>query len=359
MAVTEADLVAGIVAAPDDDAPRTVYGDWLLDRGDPRGDLLIAQCALARADADDRPIAETGPLRDRVRALIASHGASWLDAPFAITAGYYELRRGMVEHVELMQGDVDAIALRDAAPILRSFAGSHSLAPAMFAAARVLPIDQLQLVGATELDVVRRGCTALDRLTSLELRKVRGSVVPHHVEVGRLDRLEIQLVAAQPGQAVLDRIAVAQPRLRHLGLANLTLADLSPIAALPLASLELAHLADVPLPANAQVTSFALAASRLAPFDVLFDKLPALRHLRLSRVRMSDRHAFELSAAPELARITRLDLSHNELTSDGARAIARSPYARNLIELRLTGNSVNEATRGALRDALPHTEVIA
>src|ERR1043166_9271422 len=100
MAVTEVDLVAGIVAAPDDDAPRTVYGDWLLDRGDPRGDLMIAQCALARADAADRSLAETGPLRERVRALIASHGASWLDPLFAITAGYYELRRGMVEHVE-------------------------------------------------------------------------------------------------------------------------------------------------------------------------------------------------------------------------------------------------------------------
>jgi hypothetical protein len=122
-------------------------------------------------------------------------------------------------------------------------------------------------------------------------------------------------------------------------------------------SLELADI-DSGWPANAQVTSFALMRSRLAPFDLLFERLPSLRHLRLAHVRMSDRMAFELSAQPELARITRLDLSHNELTSDGARVIAKSPHAQNLIELRLTGNSLDEATRTALHDLLPQTELI-
>jgi uncharacterized protein (TIGR02996 family) len=357
MAVTEAELVAGIAAAPDDDAPRIVYADWLLERGDPRGDLMTAQCALARADADDRPFAETGPLRERVAELIAAHGGSWTDPLFTITAGYYELRRGMVEHVELMQYEVDAPALRDAAPLLRSFSGSHALAHAMFAAARVLPVDQLRLVGSTDLEGVCRSCAALDRLETLELRKVRDTLLPAHLGFGDLDRLEIQLAAQQPGQAVLDRLAATQLRLRQLALANLALADLSPIAALPLVSLELMNV-DNHWPPHAQVTSFALTRSRLAPFDTLFERLPALRHLRLSPVRMSDRMAFELSAQPELARITRLDLSYNELTSDGVRVIAKSPHAQNLIELRLTGNSVEEATRSTLHDLLPQTELI-
>lgn len=40
-----------IRAAPNDDAPRLVYADWLLERGDPRGEALAAQCTVARLEA--------------------------------------------------------------------------------------------------------------------------------------------------------------------------------------------------------------------------------------------------------------------------------------------------------------------
>ncbi|MBA3541481.1 MAG: TIGR02996 domain-containing protein [Deltaproteobacteria bacterium] len=49
----ERDLIAAVAEAPDDDAPRLVYADWLMERGDPRGELVALQCALARADAAD------------------------------------------------------------------------------------------------------------------------------------------------------------------------------------------------------------------------------------------------------------------------------------------------------------------
>jgi len=35
-----------IAAAPDDDAPRLVYADWLEERGDPRGEFLRLECRL-------------------------------------------------------------------------------------------------------------------------------------------------------------------------------------------------------------------------------------------------------------------------------------------------------------------------
>jgi uncharacterized protein (TIGR02996 family) len=41
-------LLDDIIAAPDDDAPRLVYADWLLAREDPRGELITVQCELAR-----------------------------------------------------------------------------------------------------------------------------------------------------------------------------------------------------------------------------------------------------------------------------------------------------------------------
>ena len=37
-------LLEAIYAAPDDDAPRLVYADALLERGDPRGELIVRQC---------------------------------------------------------------------------------------------------------------------------------------------------------------------------------------------------------------------------------------------------------------------------------------------------------------------------
>jgi uncharacterized protein (TIGR02996 family) len=45
---TEASLLAAIREAPEDDAPRLVYMDWLLERGDPRGELLRVQLELER-----------------------------------------------------------------------------------------------------------------------------------------------------------------------------------------------------------------------------------------------------------------------------------------------------------------------
>src|SRR5690349_11019619 len=122
MAASETELVAAIAAAPDDDAPRLVYADWLLDRGDPRGELVVAQCALDRIEATDGPRGETRALRERVRSLIALHRPTWLEPILDVMVGDFELRRGFVEHVTLFVPSLDAATqprLRDAAPLLR------------------------------------------------------------------------------------------------------------------------------------------------------------------------------------------------------------------------------------------------
>ena len=50
----EPDFIAAICAAPDDDGPRLVYADWLLERSDPRGELIQLDC-LIHALAASRP----------------------------------------------------------------------------------------------------------------------------------------------------------------------------------------------------------------------------------------------------------------------------------------------------------------
>lgn len=61
-------LLAAIVAAPDDDAPRLVYADWLQERGDARGEFIRLQIELARSKKPPQQ------LRDRVQAMLES---SW------------------------------------------------------------------------------------------------------------------------------------------------------------------------------------------------------------------------------------------------------------------------------------------
>ncbi len=45
----EAELLELMRAAPDDEGPRLVYADWLLARGDARGELIVSISASAPA----------------------------------------------------------------------------------------------------------------------------------------------------------------------------------------------------------------------------------------------------------------------------------------------------------------------
>jgi uncharacterized protein (TIGR02996 family) len=71
-----------IVANPDDDGPRLVYADWLLERGDPRGELIRLQCDLASSatvGAAARSSADHGRLVARERELLERYEQQWVD----------------------------------------------------------------------------------------------------------------------------------------------------------------------------------------------------------------------------------------------------------------------------------------
>jgi uncharacterized protein (TIGR02996 family) len=81
-------LLAAIRAAPDDDAPRLVYADWLDEHGDgARAEFIRVQCELARRESAD--------LRARESALLDRHHDSFagrLARPWI----RYRFRRGFV-----------------------------------------------------------------------------------------------------------------------------------------------------------------------------------------------------------------------------------------------------------------------
>jgi uncharacterized protein (TIGR02996 family) len=43
--VRDAPLLSDLRARPDDDGRREVYSDWLLERGDPRGEFIALQAS--------------------------------------------------------------------------------------------------------------------------------------------------------------------------------------------------------------------------------------------------------------------------------------------------------------------------
>jgi uncharacterized protein (TIGR02996 family) len=89
----EPQLLEAIRRDRDDDAPRLVYADWLSDRGDPRGELIRVQCALAHDDGLDPDT--RGDLADREAELLRSYGPDWSTAlAKPISSGF---RRGFTD----------------------------------------------------------------------------------------------------------------------------------------------------------------------------------------------------------------------------------------------------------------------
>jgi uncharacterized protein (TIGR02996 family) len=58
------DLLAAVYASPDDDGPRAVYADFLVQRGDPRGELIALQLGAGDAAREDE--------------LLTRHQSAWL-----------------------------------------------------------------------------------------------------------------------------------------------------------------------------------------------------------------------------------------------------------------------------------------
>lgn len=84
-------LLDAIAAAPEDDAVRLVYADWLLESGNRLGELIVAQLSQAEQPADPE-------LDRRVAALISAHQSEVIgDLPVSKPV----FRRGFVEAAEI------------------------------------------------------------------------------------------------------------------------------------------------------------------------------------------------------------------------------------------------------------------
>jgi uncharacterized protein (TIGR02996 family) len=95
-------LLRAVLAAPDDDAPRLVYADWLEEHGDgARATFIRAQVELARLPADDPSRAA---LVKTERTLLNANRKAWTEWLPAWVADR-EFRRGFIEWIQCQAAD--------------------------------------------------------------------------------------------------------------------------------------------------------------------------------------------------------------------------------------------------------------
>ncbi len=103
--VTERKLVDAILEKPEDDGPRLVYADWLMQRGNPRGELVILQCEAAHGELSAQKAKRLQELQKlHPRALLgpAAH-LIYQNLGYELSTGRARLERGFITALEVRQ----------------------------------------------------------------------------------------------------------------------------------------------------------------------------------------------------------------------------------------------------------------
>ena len=285
------DLYRAILEAPDDDAPRLVYADWLDEHGEPaRAEFIRAQVAAAAVPEETARWREP---TDRADRLLRDHRVSWL-GPVLERCQKAEYRRGFVDGVrvtveQLLSSADDLIRLE---PVrMWEFAStSFFLSGPGFE----------RLAEAPAFAHVRGLSAGLNNPNELLMTLARSPYL------GGLRRLEMR--GQYPSRGPLDDLMDAARGLTELDAEHFSLSGIR-------------HLWSKSAPAR-------------------------LTRLRLDSCRVSDGALGYMAKSPAASRLTSLILDRNDISSHGAEALAQSDHLTNLRELCLAGCPIGD--RGAV-----------
>lgn len=302
-------LMQSILEAPEDDAPRLVYADWLEEHGE------AERAEFIRVQIERALLRESDPRQDELEAkevLLFETNQQKLLGPLAEFSTGHVFVRGLLDrlvidaqvfldHAERLFGWVPLrhATIRNVAGCLSDLAASPYLGQ----------LTSVELIGAT-LDASEGQALAnsphLARLTSLALE---------------IDNLDSEGLAALAWSSAL-------PRLSALRLTRCRIADghLRVI----LGSSVMPQLTSLHLPLNnigdAGVQGLASSSS-----------VANLESLSLSNNPVGTPGVEALAASPYLTKLKMLDLSYTQIGISGETALARSSTLRNLTHLDLTG----------------------
>lgn len=292
---TRASLLDAIRARPEDDGPRLVYADHLMEQGDPRGEFIAVQCALAKAD--------DGDLLDKASALLSANRERWLGG-LGPNAANVTFRRGFVDEVAVF----DVAAVNAAQGVL-----SHELvrrlvfvAPGSVDLVTVLRWEWLPELDALSFKAPRHALSQLrpDRLAMLlGTRRLRG-LKELELNSQNVGDEGAEALAASDAFPALQGFTLSNDRLSSVGLERLAQAGwFTRLEKLVLVHHELG-------PDAGQV----LAATRFK----------RLRSLVLSSNRIGDEGAIALAGTRHLSKLESLWLTSNRIGVAGVEALLGS-----------------------------------
>jgi uncharacterized protein (TIGR02996 family) len=322
MSTDRAALLAGIREAPEDDAPRLVFADWLEDQGEAeRGRFIRLQCQAAR-------LPEWGEERDRLQEeaarVLIEHGSRWVGEPPAgldnslLERGFWSR---LCYDVPSYLGEVERRPL-------------HELAP----------VQSLRLTDlAGRLDDVL-ACPALAWVDSLELDR-------------EVDDAEVGRLARSPHLRGLRTLSLRSRSLTAFGVAALLAEDVLP--GLRRLRLHLVRLGDGGLgvlarrPGLGRLTGLEMLACGFGSAGVA--ELVRSRHVRrLEQLELGGLHyhdraanigdgALEALARPrQLPALRELTLDDVQATPAAWRTLARSALAGRLRGLKIHQSILGE-----------------
>jgi poly(ADP-ribose) glycohydrolase ARH3 len=329
-------FLQAILESPDDDTPRLVYADWQEERGDPRGEFIRVQVALARLPADDPRREE---LEARERQLFQEHGKRWA-GPLRGLVRKWEFRRGFVEAVTadarhfVRQADslfrlapVRQVTLRRAGPVMDHVAGCPHLARLRcidFCFSHLGLAELWTFLSSPYLNGLRDLRLCGNHLGVAGVRALLASCLP-----AKLTRLELGANRLDAEAAQLLATSAMLRGLTHLDMSN---NPLGPEGVRALASSS--HLEEL----TSLDLGFTYAGPGVGEALGRSPYLGGLRELHLLESDLGDEGMAALVASRHLVRLATLWLDDNGITVDGVRALARSPVLRGLEELGLSLN---------------------
>jgi uncharacterized protein (TIGR02996 family) len=329
---TEKQLLAAVLASPRDDAPRLVYADWLMEKGDPRGELIARQVRDPDGPEDitEEQCRAWFPLRKKDMTV-------WF-------------RRGFAEKIQIRKvGELDLLG-----KILAEHPVEHL---------ELADVDRgkaiAKLAASPHLGSIRKLTTVTGHLTAGMIESLLGAKKQAIEELNIEDDFDLdgaQLIARWPNLTRLGihrfalKLSHALPivrgpvltTVRSLGLGTMhdRGKDVSALAAALIANKKV------------KLTALELHWSKVsaATARALLERFDGLERLTLRNCWITDATARILAARPELAKLKWLRLHENRAIGDaGAKMLATTKFLDKIERLDLSSNKIGAPGQAALR----------
>lgn len=262
-----------IVENRDDDTPRRIFADWLMDHDDlvsqARGEFIQLQCDLAKHPVG---VARPQALLRRERELLWTHGKQWGGGLDRFGCVCWEYRRGFVEGV----GMAATAFVAHAATLLQ-----------------MAPLRDLKVYDGAGQMAALANCPSLACIRSLDLEK------------NQLGDFDLVVLAKSQHLVALAALLLWNNRVGNVGICALAGAELPALTRLDLSNNNVGNAGAV-----------ALAGSAL---------LARLRILDLTGNQIGDPGAVALAQSPGSALLAWLDLTKNPI--DASQALLRERLA--------------------------------